>query len=642
MALNIGNGNVNNRILNRNSRSDRSSSASSVKGTEVKSGRYTIGDLKPGLEFKASVSDVNQNTIKLRLTDGQEISARIDSTGEFNIGEEINFTVKANDGVQIDITPTKIPTEVNPTLLKALNAADLPVNSNNISMVEFMMNEGMSVDKNSLMGVYRKILSNPQANIESIVQMSKFNIEITPGSVVQFENYKSLENQISKDLMDLTKSLTNDIGELISTKSMVNSQLEIDNAGFFAEEMKNASFVSKSDSNNPETIQTISNSVVSKGFVTFEDLPLTQKTQFEELMSGLSDSEKELILKQQFTNNFDNLASDLDKIKLGDNIESAEYNKNLTEIALKLPGQTDESLQNNSLSSNVDNDINSNQMVSENGMGNNISNVLSEEELLVFSRELENSGFSKDVVNDVKSGMVDSDRIIQEIYSKLNNDKGTLLQLLDQNILSSKSYQKLLSNEISKQWFIKPEEVAEEQKVSSLYERLNKQIKTLETQVQNLGKEVSQTTQMINNISNNIDFMNQVNHLYNYVQIPLKMSGQDAQSDLYVFTNKKNLNDPDAEIKALLHLDMDALGSVDAFLKLKGTKLDTKFTLENDETYDLFEKHIDRLVQRLEAKGYNCEVQFDHGKTEVDFVEDFLKQGQAVGNVTRFSFDVRA
>ena len=307
-----------------------------------------------------------------------------------------------------------------------------------------------------------------------------------------------------------------------------------------------------------------------------------------------------------------------------------------------MPGQTDESLQNNSLSSNVDNDINSNQMVSENGMGNNISNVLSEEELLVFSRELENSGFSKDVVNDVKSGMVDSDRIIQEIYSKLNNDKGTLLQLLDQNILSSKSYQKLLSNEISKQWFIKPEEVAEEQKVSSLYERLNKQIKTLETQVQNLGKEVSQTTQMINNISNNIDFMNQVNHLYNYVQIPLKMSGQDAQSDLYVFTNKKNLNDPDAEIKALLHLDMDALGSVDAFLKLKGTKLDTKFTLENDETYDLFEKHIDRLVQRLEAKGYNCEVQFDHGKTEVDFVEDFLKQGQAVGNVTRFSFDVRA
>ena len=314
MALNIGNGNVNNRILNRNSRSDRSSSASSVKGTEVKSGRYTIGDLKPGLEFKASVSDVNQNTIKLRLTDGQEISARIDSTGEFNIGEEINFTVKANDGVQIDITPTKIPTEVNPTLLKALNAADLPVNSNNISMVEFMMNEGMSVDKNSLMGVYRKILSNPQANIESIVQMSKFNIEITPGSVVQFENYKSLENQISKDLMDLTKSLTNDIGELISTKSMVNSQLEIDNAGFFAEEMKNASFVSKSDSNNPETIQTISNSVVSKGFVTFEDLPLTQKTQFEELMSGLSDSEKELILKQQFTNNFDNLASDLEII----------------------------------------------------------------------------------------------------------------------------------------------------------------------------------------------------------------------------------------------------------------------------------------------------------------------------------------
>ena len=70
--------------------------------------------------------------------------------------------------------------------------------------------------------------------------------------------------------------------------------------------------------------------------------------------------------------------------------------------------------------------------------------------------------------------------------------------------------------------------------------------------------------------------------------------------------------------------------------------LDTKFTLDNDETYELFEKHIDRLVTRLESKGYTCKIQFEKGHEEVDFVEDFLKQGQSVGNLQRFSFDVKA
>lgn len=650
MSLIVGNGNLNNKTYNKPGRAERNGGAAQVKGADGKLGRYTIGDLKPGMEFKASISDVNNNTIKLRLTDGQEISARIDSNGEFNIGEEITFTVKANDGIQIDISPAKIPQETNPTLLRALNAADLPVNDKNLTMVQTMMNEQMSVDKNSLMGVYRKMLANPVANIETIVQMSKFNIEINTGSITQFENYKNFESQISNDLLQLTDSLTSDLNELVSTNIKDLPEIALNNARIEATENQNASLTSQEIVTEDGSAQNGSNTGNSKGFVSIEELPQAVRTEIEQLTEGLSGNEKELVLKQQFTNNYNNLSADLENIKSGNNIESIEYHNSLAEIVLDSFNKSEDSNPQLAEELNVTPDENfaqeangiKTQNGNENGVTNPISNALSQDELSAIARDLELAGFSKEIVDAIKTGDISSEELLKEIYSKFNNDKGTTLQLLDQNILSNKAYQKLLSKEINKQWFMKPEEVGEEQKVSNLYEKLNKHVKSLESQLQNISRDVPQTTQMLSNISNNIDMMNQINHLYNMVQIPLKMNGQDAQSDLYVFTNKKNLNDPDGEIKALLHLDLDALGSVDAFLKLQGTKLDTKFTLQNDETYDLFEKHIDRLVTRLEAKGYNCEIQFDHGKTEMDFVEDFLKQGQAVGNVARFSFDVRA
>ncbi len=123
MAINIGNSFVERKNYSKSTRTENASS--SARASASSGAKYTIGDLKPGMEFRATVSDVNNNTVKLRLSDGQQISARLESAGEFNIGEEITFTVRSNDGSQIDIAPAKIAGDVNPALLRALAAADL-------------------------------------------------------------------------------------------------------------------------------------------------------------------------------------------------------------------------------------------------------------------------------------------------------------------------------------------------------------------------------------------------------------------------------------------------------------------------------------------------------------------------------------
>ena len=55
-------------------------------------------------------------------------------------------------------------------------------------------------------------------------------------------------------------------------------------------------------------------------------------------------------------------------------------------------------------------------------------------------------------------------------------------------------------------------------------------------------------------IQGNVEFMNQINQAYTYVQIPLQMSGQNASAELFVYTNKKALAEGDRELTAFLHL----------------------------------------------------------------------------------------
>ena len=66
-------------------------------------------------------------------------------------------------------------------------------------------------------------------------------------------------------------------------------------------------------------------------------------------------------------------------------------------------------------------------------------------------------------------------------------------------------------------------------------------------------------------IRQNVDYMNQLNQLYSYVQLPMKLTTQNAHSELYVMTRKKRLGEKGGAFTALLHLDMEVLGSMDIY-----------------------------------------------------------------------------
>lgn len=283
-------------------------------------------------------------------------------------------------------------------------------------------------------------------------------------------------------------------------------------------------------------------------------------------------------------------------------------------------------------------------MEEQTGAERGVAQLLTEEENVNLRQQLEQLGMGENKVLFDETGQLRGtpEEFLQKLQTQLEQMKNLPKQELEQ-LFSGKEYQKLLKEAIGKQWFIQPEQVGKENTVKELYEKLQDQMGRLEEFAKQNHLEHTGFKQAVSTVRNNIEFMNQINHIYNFVQIPLKMQMQNVNSQLYVYSNKKNLRDPEGELSAFLHLDMDHLGSTDVSVKMKGTQVNTQFYMEDDESYDLILSHAEELAKKLEQKGYQCEIQVQNDKKKVDFVEDFLKQDlPSTGRLRRYSFDMRA
>ena len=207
----------------------------------------------------------------------------------------------------------------------------------------------------------------------------------------------------------------------------------------------------------------------------------------------------------------------------------------------------------------------------------------------------------------------------------------------------SRLFEKVWKKEVSNQWNMEPETLLDKKQVKSYYEKLDAGIKQLEKILEETTSVKSPVAKVVQNTSSNLDFMNQLHQLHTYMQLPLKMSGQNAHGELYVFSNKKNLTKQDGKVTALLHLDMEHLGKMDIYVALEDKKVSTNFYLEKEEYLDFLEANMDMLNTRLQKRGYECSIKTALRNEEEESVMQVIEkqQGQSVLLSTQ-AFDVRA
>ena len=212
------------------------------------------------------------------------------------------------------------------------------------------------------------------------------------------------------------------------------------------------------------------------------------------------------------------------------------------------------------------------------------------------------------------------------------------------SILHNSKVAELPAKLLADRWSIKPEDVESPEKVEELYQKLGKQLKGLSNLLEENGQRGSSAYQNVTNLSQNVDFLQQINQTYAYIQLPLHLrQGEHKTGELFVYTNKKNLARKDGQVSALLHLDMEHLGPLDVYVTLNDTKVSTKFYVQNDAILDYLEANMDVLTERLQKRGYDC-------KCETTLRTELQQTAQAMAPllktegsvpVAQYAFDVR-
>ncbi len=547
----------------------------------------TAKQLKVGNIFEGTINSIKGNQVILGLSSGQNITARLDAGVSLAKGQSVFFQVKSNQDNLIQIKPVSTGgSSTNPTLISALDAANIPVTEKTLNMVNTMMKEQMSIDASSLQEMSRQIILSKGADPATVVEMNKLSIPVTQENVIQFTQYKEGQGQVISQM----QALTDNISSLVSDES----------------------------------------------------IPLTEALDFQQEMIHFFTEGKEVLtensLPQEAATFQDALAAEPE---VGGAIGEAAP-EDLT-AGLPLSEQSNASITARAAMSTLD--FAPQDEYEPGTIGNTMSadaakglqNALSQFPEFIRS----NSQFFDN--NAQLRPESDSTTVLARFTSYLAENSSTMQRESVAEVLSQKGYKAMVSQAISQEWTLAPTELKQEHSVRDLYQKMQSQLNEL-SQIADKYPDTSATVaQAADNLSQNIDFMNQLPQTYNYVQIPLQMSGQNVNGELIVYRNNKGKAADDDTLTAFLHFDMEALKSVDISVKLQHKNLQTNWYLEDEASMDLIANNMHLLTARLEALGYNCNMNVSSDSEGNSFVDNFLRADSKVGGeVHRYSFDVRA
>ncbi len=517
----------------------------------------TIREMAAGTIFEGTINEIQNGQVLLGLSNGEQISARMDGQVALLKGQSMFFQVKTNDGTTVAIRPFMVDGQSgNLTLYDALKAAGLPADSKNLNMVNGMMQEQLPIDKGHLGDMARLVQKYPNADLRTIIQMTKLNLPVTEENLSQFENYRMDERNIQAKMEQIIEQLP----EVMDHPNAATGQLADKSARILMVIAGNG--MQETEAKTPD-LQDSAQTQTTTAQQEYISEPLVSRDVLQKLIPQL-----------------ENIGMDCTEFQ----------------------------------------------------------NML-ERKLEVANPE----GVNPETAS-ADTGMPDTDFLRQLAeFLKTPDTQSAISKKALQTLLSGRELQGILKETLESQWELRPQDLTKEHSVRQLYERMDRQMQQLEEVVKAQGNTHSGLEQTVADIRANVNFMDQLNQVYHYVQLPLRMSGQRANGELYVYTNKKALQEADQEITAFLHLDMEHLGSTDVSLRLWQKEITTNFYIEDDLSYAVLCEHLPELEKRLEEKGYTCNLKVTNEPKKIDFVDDFLKKDQPpTGKLRRYSFDMRA
>lgn len=577
--------------------SQNANMSESIKRALIKSG------LTEGSVFNGKIQDITGNSVKILLTGGDTLLATLENGSSFNIGEKINFLVKSNDGMKILLQPVDVAGDkLSQSLMNSLEQLGLEMNDRNVAMIKEMMAYGMPLDGSSLSDMERLVNSYPDARVEDIVTLNSHDIPVTPENLEQLKLYQSYEHKITENINNLAKELT----QLSETNPELVKGIIDDIMKSMSEALATEGGILASDNagtENTENSSAISTNISGENISGEIEIIENTKEAIQETGDKANENQSNTEIKNTVNKGFSQegsmqLSSEDGNVVVRHNTETGSEGRQ----NINIQPQADE-----------------NNVADKGNTGKQAENINSgnPQDKSLQNANLQNANLQNENLNP-------ADKLQREI-------KEAVKELKSRWMLNADSLEGKTGDEIKS---------AVNEKLKTIYASAEKIMEALK----NNGMEKTDTYKAAENMKNNMQFMNDFNHVASYVQVPYKTMSGEANGELFVYNRNKNKSLKDGPITAFLHLDMEYLGATDVRVSMDASgKVSTKFSLSDTVSQDIVEEHLPELKKRLEKQGYQVELSSEviESKEPENPFEQIMNVDKPRSEVKRYGFDIR-
>lgn len=584
---------------------------------------YNNNSLSEGMVIRGEITDLRNREVTITLSDNTTIIAHTNDSSSLYIGQTTAFKVTSvtPQTISIERLSSKFSDGQAATILKALEEADLQKNERNMQIVRELLENRMPINKMMLQQIIQQASSFKDISTDTIVLMNKYDMPINQNTAQQFENMRAGNNSliqtidtISEELpsllntlaqgapSELVKQFGSNLLNIINTHIHNNPSPDYSTNLSFLNDSEKASLAAAVSETNPDLAGNILN-----GTAAVSDL-----RDFISIMSGTSTADN--ILNPEIANTGSeapftpepSLKDILNKLSAADSYLT--YKNNEIQAVMDAPMREK------------------------------------------FITELRSLGMPESLLQNIKDGTAKIDGVFSAISETVSSLPASSSESVA-SLFSSDSFSLLFKSNIKNLWTMSPSDVSKgpdsiKEHYANLLRDLADTTELIRSNLSGQGSESlsKQTTSM----QDSLNFMEQLNTLFSFVQLPVKFQDQTIHSDLYVYTKKDELKRHPDKVSVLLHLDMEHLGKLDIHIEKHNNQINSVFYCSDDENAALFRKNIQLLTDTLNEQGYLFNASISNKPKSTDVVKEFIETkkteslNKPESTIKRYNFDIRA
>ena len=509
---------------------------------------------------------------------------------------------------------------VNAAVAQALEEAGLPRNERNTGIVRQMLENQMSIDKDSISRILTQANVFREADLSTLLLMNKNNIPVTHFTAAQLQAYINNEQDLSAQIGTTLNGLM----------EFLDSEASAGNVSANMGVLEMLTTQSEVTSENMAALGNADNAVAA------ETLNTNAETVLNTVLTGQGGGEAVTASVAQQS------AVVPDDMAIRNMMETSTVSNIVAELGTEAEGSganwmngfgSDESDVNSFNEFNMDKGgtgLNNKAQDTAGQQGAPLSSMLNENEIKDLN-DLHQRVFGS-------KGNFDGNQSAAEVLKELYQNAGQIDEAKLNELFRSGTYQKLVRSALNEKFTLNPEDIDSPDSINNFYKDAFSSLSKLSE----LAEKDQALAEKFAKPMDNIKFMDTLNNVFPYIQLPLKLNEGKAHGELYVFKKGRTKSDPSESKSVLLHLDMDNLGPTDIHMELKSSALKLRFYCADDVSCNLLSENFKGLEDALNNKGFNVASDFTVRETETKNIVEALSGGTENVPEFKYGFDIRA